>query len=175
MIYENCKIYGPYKSKDDNRLRINVVSADGKMKTVSYPKYLMEIHLQRYLDESETIDHIDCDPLNNEISNLRVMSRDLHASIDAKRLKTQSFECPMCNRIFSLSGKRLSDAIRNRKKNKAGPFCSRQCTGHYGKAVQIDDIRLEVVHINPLYTTLKKSRSLHEETHEVDIAKTVNA
>lgn len=175
MVYKDCKIYGPYHSKRDNRLRICVIYPNGKRGFVSYPKYLMEIHLQRYLGENETVDHIDNNPLNNEISNLRVLNRDIHASLDAKRLKVQTFECPICNKIFSLDGSKLHDAVNNRKKNKSGPFCSRQCAGKYSRDVQLGGTKLEVIDIIPSYTTLKLELSLHEEIHEVDSAKTVNA
>ena len=175
MIYEDCKIYGPYISKQDKRLRIVVVDKTGKKTTVSYPKYLMESYLGRYLTEDETVDHIDCNVQNNEIFNLRVLSRSEHASVDAKRYTTQSFECPMCKGNFSLDGRKLHDAITNRQRNKAGPFCSRVCAGRYGRGIQLGENSLEVQTIVPSYTTLKADKSLHEETHEVDIAKTVNA
>ena len=38
--------------------------------TLSYPKYLIEVHLDRYLEKEETVDHIDGNFLNNVISNL---------------------------------------------------------------------------------------------------------
>jgi hypothetical protein len=174
-MYENCKIYGPYVSKKDNRLRINIIDSNGKRSTISYPKYLMEKHLNRHLTTDETVDHIDCNVQNNEISNLRILSRSEHAFIDAIRLKSQNFKCPMCNRSFSLDGKKLHDAISNSIKNKAGPFCSKSCAGKYGKNVQLGLQRLEVNTITPSYTTLKSDKSLYEETHKVDIAKTVNA
>jgi hypothetical protein len=175
MIYDNCKIYGPYIGKKDGRLRIVIHFPSGKKATMSYPKFLMEQHLNRHLTDDETVDHIDCNVQNNELSNLRILNRDEHARIDAIRLNKQDFRCPMCNRDFSLDGKRLHDTILNRKKNKAGPFCSRKCAGKYGKNIQNGSEKLEVITIIPSYTTWKNNKSLHEETHEVDIAKTVNA
>jgi hypothetical protein len=175
MMYEDCKIYGPYVSKKDNRLRIVAVDSNGKKTTVSYPKYLMEKHLNRHLTDDETVDHIDCDVQNNEISNLRVLKRSEHASIDVIRLSTQEFKCPMCKGNFSLDGRKLHDSVINRRKNKAGPFCSRQCAGKYGKNVQDGLNKLNVQTITPSYTTSKIDKSLYEETHKVNIAKTVNA
>lgn len=58
MVYENYKVYGPYLNKKDNRLRCNLVFKN-KMKIISYPKYLIEVYLDRYLDKDETVDHID--------------------------------------------------------------------------------------------------------------------
>jgi len=175
MMYENCKIYGPYINKKDNRMRIIVVDQNGKKTTISYPKYLMEKYLDRQLTTDETVDHIDCNVQNNEISNLRILKRNEHASIDAVRLKKQDFKCPICERNFSLDGRTLRDAISNRRKGKAGPFCSRKCAGKYSKNVQLGLDELEMQTITPSYTTLKTDKSLYEETHKVDIAKTVNA
>lgn len=175
MVYEDCKIYGPYLSKKDNRLRIVAIDKNGKKTTVSYPKYLIELHLNRYLTKDETIDHIDCNPHNNEVSNLRVLDCSHHISLDVKRLQSQAFNCSICKRNFSLDGRKLHDAITNRKRNKAGPFCSRSCAGIYSKGIQNGGLPLTIELITPSYTTLKTNKSLHEEIHEVDIAKTVNA
>ena len=44
-------------------------------KRVSYAKWLMEKELGRKLDRLEVIYHIDGDPMNNELSNLKVITR----------------------------------------------------------------------------------------------------
>ena len=66
MVYKDCKLYGPYSNSADGRLRCMIVFPNKKRKTISYPKYLMEVHLGRYLDIDETIDHIDGNFLNND-------------------------------------------------------------------------------------------------------------
>lgn len=53
--YKNCIIYGPYTSKKDGRKRIVVKYENGIKKTISYPKYLMELHINKYLDEDDTM------------------------------------------------------------------------------------------------------------------------
>lgn len=169
MIYGNCKIYGPYTRKD-RRQHVVVVYPDGRRKTVSYPKLLMEKHLDRYLNENETVDHIDCNFHNNSINNLRVIERTQHCKEDAIRKKPMVFSCPSCNKDFELSGKKLSDAIQNRKRGSVGPFCSKSCAGKYGKIVQNGGKKLEVHRITPEYITLKQS--LYGETYKVDAAKT---
>ena len=88
MIYENLvKIRGPYESSKDHRLRCVLVFNDKTIKSMSYPKYLMEVHLNRYLTENETVDHIDGNPLNNNINNLRVLDRREHCTNDVIRNK----------------------------------------------------------------------------------------
>ena len=53
MVYENCKFYGPYQSKKDKRLRCLLIYPNGKRITLSYPKYLIEVHLDRYLEKEQ--------------------------------------------------------------------------------------------------------------------------
>lgn len=94
MLYENCKIYGPYKWKD-SRERLAIVYPDGKHSSVSYPKYLMEQHLGRYLLPEETVDHIDKDFSNHNFDNMRVINRSEHVVEDVIRKK--SYDICMSN------------------------------------------------------------------------------
>lgn len=129
--YFNMKMYGPYLGID-NRLRIQLVDYNGKQRRMSYPKFLMEIHLGRTLDIDETIDHIDKNPLNNEISNLQILSRAQHSALDIKRVKDTEATCIWCNASFVIKG----SAIRNRNRKTASGFCSRKCSGQYGAELQ---------------------------------------
>lgn len=140
MMYEGYKVYGPYLNKKDNRLRCVLVSPDGDKKTISYPKYIMEIHLGRYLDADETIDHIDGNPLNNAIENLQVLNRREHCYNDVYRNADIEVTCKMCSKKFTIGGSTISG--RNRSdKHQSGYFCSRQCTGRYGKMIQMSLIQ----------------------------------
>lgn len=155
MVYENCKIYGPYKRKDD-RQHIIAVFSDGTKKTVSYPKYLTEKRLGRYFKPWETVDHKDGNFNNNDPSNIQVISRSRHAYEDCRRLLEQDFNCPICNKKFTLADKKLNYAVQNRKKGKAGPFCGKGCAGRYGTMIQNNVIKkLPVERITPKYYRLK--------------------
>lgn len=66
--YTNCQIYGPYNRKDGR-------SVIFPRKSVSYPKYLKELELGRYLNDNETVDHNDQDFYNDTLSNLIVRFR----------------------------------------------------------------------------------------------------
>lgn len=68
-------ILGPYVQPKNKRLNVVLYFSNGKRKTISYPKFVMEIHLERLIIEPETIDHIDCDFYNNDVSNLVIVSR----------------------------------------------------------------------------------------------------
>ncbi len=134
-MYENYKIYGPYKSKKDNRLRCVLVSKiDNSKITISYPKYIMEIYLNRYLEKDETIDHIDCNPLNNDISNLRVINRADHTKQDSFVNKDIKVRCSYCGKEFVIKGSEIHH--RNRKDRQSRYYCSKVCIGKYGAAIQ---------------------------------------
>lgn len=139
--YATCKVYGPYK-RNDGRQHVVLVHEDGHKQTVSYPKFLWETTNGRYLQEDETVDHIDRDPLNNDPSNLQILKRNDHARLDATYTKTQIFVCDICGVTFELSGRKLNDAVHNRRKGKAGPYCSKSCAG---KATHDLNRKLQIV------------------------------
>ena len=137
MVYKDYKFYGPYLSKKDNRLRcILVNSIDNKRITLSYPKYLMEVHLNRYLDKNETVHHLDGNPLNNNLNNLVIMNKQEHCFCDAKKNENVIVHCSFCGTPFLIEGSKLHN--RNRSdKNQSGYFCSKTCSGKYGKLIQL--------------------------------------
>lgn len=95
----------------------------------------MEQSLGRQLDPNlETVDHIDSNFDNNDLSNLRVVPRDQHSADDTRRVKPVKFTCAWCNKEFERSPRLIRDKA---KKNKAGPFCSRACAGKYSRRLQL--------------------------------------
>lgn len=134
MAYgDDFKVYGPYKRQDDRQLVI-VVDKNGVRRTISYPKWLMELQLGRQLGPDETIDHWDSNIDNNNMDNLRVVPRDEHSADDTRRVKLVKFKCAWCDQEFERSPRLIRDKSR---KNKAGPFCSRPCAGRYSRMVQL--------------------------------------
>ena len=124
------KIYGPYTRKDGRQHVI--LYQNGKRKTVSYPKFLLEQKLERALVDNETCDHIDGDHTNNSLDNLQVLSRSENsAKAMALKLAEQGyFVCPECHASFYKS---MRDVRSNQLvKKKVGPFCSKKCAGKYG-------------------------------------------
>lgn len=135
MIYDKeiKKVHGPYK-RSDGREHVVIVFIDLSKKTVSYPKFLMEQKLGRQLDQDEeTIDHIDGNFLNNDFSNLRIISRKEHCSDDATRVELIEITCALCG---EKTKKRPGTLTHSKKLGKAGPFCGKSCAGKYGAYVQ---------------------------------------
>jgi hypothetical protein len=142
LMYDNCRVYGPYERKD-GRQHVVLVHTDGSKQTVSYPKFLMEERLGRALDPTEVVHHIDHDFRNNSYSNLQILRRADHARDHAKCCDPIRFVCPLCGKRFELVGRRLSKHKANRAKGCVGPFCSRSCASRFTQLRQLG--RLEVI------------------------------
>ena len=127
------KVYGPYINNKGREFVI-IRYPDRSQRTVSYAKYLLELKLGRELDpHKETVDHRDRNKNNNSPANLKILDRSNHTKEDAWRVKDSTFICPQCDTEFTKRNGR--DMHNNRKKGKAGPFCSRSCAGKYGAEV----------------------------------------
>ena len=128
MLYEDFRITGPYKRADRRQHLVITHLPTGKKTTLSFPKYLMEMELGRYLERNETVHHIDGDVTNNDLSNLEIIDRARHGSLHAFKHEERKFVCPMCNKEFTLVGKKLSNYYRERRRRVySGPYCSKQC------------------------------------------------
>jgi len=126
------KVYGPYTRKD-NRQHVVIILDDGSKKTVSYPKYLKELELGRELDVNlETIDHVNRNFTDGSEDNIQILTRSENSAKSAKRRADVHDNCVWCGTRFKLS----TSQLRNKSRDKAGPFCSRSCVGLYGKSLQ---------------------------------------
>ena len=101
-MYEGKKVYGPYTRKDGRQVVIlKTPGSEKDHKTISYPKYLVECHINRYLTDNETIDHIDGNFYNNELSNLRIVDRSEHCRSHNKVKQTLYKKCVICGKSFN--------------------------------------------------------------------------
>jgi predicted aconitase len=62
------------------------------------------------------------------------MPRKEHSTEDTRRVKLVKFTCPWCKNEFERSPRLVRDKAR---KQKAGPFCSRNCAGKYSRKLQL--------------------------------------
>lgn len=128
FLVEAKKVYGPY-SRNDGRQIVIVKEDDGSKRTVSYPKHIMEEHLGHRLDpDLGTVDHLDFNFLNNDLSNLVVKKRDEHSADDTRRVKLVKLKCTNCKKKFERSPRLMRD--KNKKGNR-GTFCSRSCSAKF--------------------------------------------
>ncbi len=125
-------VLGPYTRPDGRK--IVVIRDSGKSRTMSYPKYLYQQHHKIEIGPNDTIDHIDRNKCNNDISNLRLVKRDQHSADDTRRVRLVKLTCQICNKEFERSPRLIRDKS---KKGKVSQFCSRQCAGKYSREVQL--------------------------------------
>lgn len=100
-MYDGMKVYGPYTRKDGRQHVVLKTPGKKDWKTISYPKYIVELNLNRKLDIDETIDHIDGNFLNNNLNNLRVVPRSIHAKSHTAVRVFQDRICPICGKRFN--------------------------------------------------------------------------
>lgn len=118
-VYTGKKVYGPYTRKDGRQ--IVILKTPGPHQdhmTVSYPKYLVEVAIGRYLESDEQIDHIDGDFLNNDLSNLRIVKQSEHARSHVPERTSTSYICPICGSTYIVT---VNSGYRK--------TCSRHCAG----------------------------------------------
>ena len=154
MIYDNYPTkYGPYTRKDGRQIII-LRKGEGKQITVSYPKYIVECALGRYLDKDETIDHIDGNIYNNDLSNLRIIPRGVHGRSHTKTRIFPSSTCPICGKSYQVIYDRLKTCG------------SKQCTGKSAHLLGFNKG-------NNLYNHAKDERVYISNRSEVDTYPTV--
>lgn len=87
----------------------------------------MQNHLGRVLESWETVDHLDNNPLNNNMDNLQILSRADNARKSNKPAQRILVTCKHCGKQFERrKAQELYDRIIRKKD---GPFCSKRCVG----------------------------------------------
>ena len=124
-----------YECKD-GRVRVYVRS---EKRVMSYPKYLMEKQLGRTLLPNEEVHHKDENPLNNSIENLEIRIHGEHQAEHSRKFYDTTANCGWCGKEFLWTAeqqRRFYMYRRIGRHNSKMPFCSRSCSGYYGKQIQ---------------------------------------
>lgn len=120
-------VNGPYtiKTKYKDRNIVIIRFFDGSRKTMSHARWLICKKEKRWLNPDETVDHIDENPLNDNLENLQILSISDNVRRSIKPSRIYTFICPTCG----LEAEKLLCKVKhNRKQGKAGPFCGKQCS-----------------------------------------------
>lgn len=126
---------GPWKGykfskiwcKKEQRWSICLYSADKNKprKTTSYSRYLMEVHLNRFLTAEETVDHINDIKTDDRIENLQILSLSENVKKSAKKSPITNLICENCKKGFERATRKV------KSKPKSLPFCSKNCAYQY--------------------------------------------
>ena len=94
-------------------------------------RVVVENYLGRVLEDWEVVHHKDGNKLNNDISNLEVLSKQEHARIHSSKGRTYiTLVCPEC-------GKEFVRELRQAYKGNKRCFCSRKCNGKFYKHLTV--------------------------------------
>lgn len=123
------------------RSRISLYKADGSHTSKSYPRVIMEKVLGRELRDDEEVHHKDENPMNNDPSNLIVMTKEEHIRLHAlenSKYFDKIMKCDVCGKEFVWTAKRQGWYYRdlNRHKNRV-ITCSKRCAGRIARYNQL--------------------------------------
>ena len=125
-----------YCQKDGRKM----VYDKDKKQVVPYARYLMEEYLGRKLREDEEVHHKDHDKTNDVIENLEVINSTEHRKHhNPLKYKDTIEQCYVCGKSFTFTAKQHSNKYKQRKRKPDTVdkyFCSRKCSGIYGKKIQ---------------------------------------
>lgn len=127
-------IGGPYiTGSGKNKGRRHVTVEYGTIKrTISFARYLMEMHLRRKLLDNEDVHHIDEDKTNDSLTNLEVLTKDEH--VDAHhvgRKDTYTVKCLLCDKDKILTYKQYQRLHYDMRKGHSGTYCNYLCRNRY--------------------------------------------
>lgn len=93
-----------------------------------YSRWLVEKELGIQLTKDQVVQHIDENPFNDVISNLKVVDQKIHKQNHFTKTKTK-VHCEVCTK----------EIYRNINNSTRGTyfFCSRSCRGKFGRHEQL--------------------------------------
>lgn len=137
--------YGPYRVNRGNieGRWIVVLYNSTDTTSMSYPRFLMEHKIGRFLDDDEEVHHIDQDRDNNEIDNLEILTKTEHLLAHGRRCNPLDKMCETCGSTYT-----------SRWPGKAGDrqrFCSPECSQKSRRKFEVGSEDLKsLVEILPL-------------------------
>lgn len=118
-------VHGPYEKDNGRRFVIHYNTETKEKKTQTYPRYLMEQHLGRKLEDWEQVDHINGDPTDDRIENFQLLSAADNTRKYKFAMRIHIFDCIVCGKkaVIPYSSYKNNQLVRK----CAGPHCSLKC------------------------------------------------
>ena len=117
--------YGYVVINPEGRKTLILWNSSKHRSSTQYARYLLAVHLGRYLTKDETVDHIDNDKQNDEISNLQILSHaDNNRKSNCKPL--YELDCPICSIHYTLPHSSVRGVTKAKAENNTR-CCSKSC------------------------------------------------
>ena len=135
-------------SKQEGRFWVVLVPIDNtlglKRTTVSRARYNLSVALGRKLEVWEQVDHKDNNKLNDDPSNLQILTvaENNRKAAFAKGIKMVKLRCSSCGQIFYRT-RRQSHLTPSRKQQYTA--CSRVCASKFGALLQYHPDREDIL------------------------------
>lgn len=118
-----------------------IYKENGKSRTKTYARYLMEQYLGRELLPNEDVHHIDGDRTNDVIENLIVLDHVEHVKLhNLPKYQDTEEICYFCGKRFIVTAEQHRTKVGNNfRKDRIRSdkyFCCKSCVGKFGKAKQ---------------------------------------
>lgn len=160
LEYPFCEKWskGYLVTNSENRRNVILYNNTKDRTTVSYARYLMSVHLGRFLNIDEHVDHIDNDKTNDSITNLQILSQlenSRKQSVFAfGGKKMVQLKCPFCKNIFER--KYGNTQLVPSYKNKIS-CCSRACSHQFNTyRNELDDELLKFISEEQILSVFRK-------------------
>lgn len=123
----------PYRSRwergylninSQGRRTVYLYNSHSDRTSTQYARYKMAVSLGRFLEEHETVDHIDEDKTNDALENLQVLSRAENTR-KANKLPDVDVICAVCGITFTRSRTKLRGKFDKAMRGEL--TCSRSC------------------------------------------------
>lgn len=117
--YKSDWRFGYLVTNKENRATLILYNSKLSRSSTQYARYLLSVHLGRYLLATEQVDHIDGDKTNNRLSNLQLLSalENHHKTFLTGETLVENI-CVICGEKFFLTA---------RKSHRGQLCCSRKC------------------------------------------------
>ena len=136
LPYQDYYVYGPYFNKSIGRYMICLIHATSKYRTsMTHARYLMSTKEKRVLLKQEHVDHIDNNPVNDDVSNLQILSR-ITNNRKSSYVSMVSLRCPECKSAFDRR-RGLTHLVKSKGDNTC---CSRQCGSKFSSRRKKEDV-----------------------------------
>lgn len=124
--YKNLYKMGYLVTNKEPRRNVILYNSPTDRTTVSYARYLMSVHLNRFLDENEYVDHINENKLDDRIENYQILTNQENIIKNLRRNnKTKMMVeliCGGCGGNFS-KAKNQTHLVKGTKTT----YCYRKC------------------------------------------------